>query len=78
MKHYEKLTKKRKAFIEQLYNLINTQFEEQEKLIELESLKKVKRQKDKFKLIIEELENNSDYIQRIFIDAPWGMGKSFF
>lgn len=28
--------------------------------------------------IIEELENNSDYIQRIFIDAPWGMGKSFF
>lgn len=78
MKHYEKLTKKRKAFIEQLYNLINTQFEEQEKLIELESLKKVKRQKDKIKLIIEELENNSDYIQRIFIDAPWGMGKSFF
>lgn len=78
MKHYEKLTKKRKAFIEQLYNLINTQFEEQEKLIELESLKKVKRQKDKIKLIIEELENNSDYIQRIFIDAPWGMGKTYF
>ncbi|STO31223.1 Predicted P-loop ATPase [Fusobacterium necrogenes] len=78
MKHYEKLTKKRKAFIEQLYNLINTQFEEQEKLVELESLKKVKKQKDKIKLIIEELENNSDHIQRIFIDAPWGMGKSFF
>lgn len=32
MKHYNKLTKNRKAFIEQLYNLINTQFEEQEKL----------------------------------------------
>ncbi|MBM6875914.1 KAP family P-loop NTPase fold protein [Fusobacterium mortiferum] len=78
MKHYEKLTKKRKAFIEQLYNLINTQFEEQKKLIELESLKKVKKQKEKIKLIIEELENNSDYIQRIFIDAPWGMGKTYF
>lgn len=29
-------------------------------------------------MIIEELENNFDYIQRIFIDAPWGMGKSYF
>ena len=67
MKHYEKLTKKRKAFIEQLYNLINTQFEEQEKLKELKPLE-----------VIEELENNSDYIQRIFIDAPWGMGKTYF
>lgn len=28
--------------------------------------------------MIEELENNPDYIQKIFIDAPWGMGKSFF
>lgn len=78
MLYYNKLTSKRIAFINQLYNLINTQFEEQEKLVELESLKKVKKQKDKIKLIIEELENNSDYIQRIFIDAPWGMGKSFF
>lgn len=67
MKHYEKLTKKRKAFIEQLYNLINTQFEEQEKLKGLKPLE-----------VIEELENNSDYIQRIFIDAPWGMGKTYF
>lgn len=67
MIHYDKLTPKRKAFINQLYNLINTQFEEQEKLKDLEPAK-----------IIEELENNSDYIQRIFIDAPWGMGKSFF
>lgn len=65
--HYNKLTSKRKAFINQLYNLINTQFEEQKKLEKLEPTK-----------IIEELENNSDYIQRIFIDAPWGMGKSFF
>lgn len=65
--HYNKLTSKRKAFINQLYNLINTQFEEQKKLEKLEPAK-----------IIEELENNSDYIQRIFIDAPWGMGKSFF
>lgn len=67
MKHYEKLTKKRKAFIEQLYNLINTQFEEQEKLKGLKPLE-----------VIEELENNSDYIQRIFIDAPWGMRKTYF
>lgn len=67
MIHYDKLTPKRKAFINQLYNLINTQFEEQEKLKDLEPAK-----------IIEELENNSDYIQRIFIDAPWGMGKTFF
>ena len=67
MKQYEKLTKKRKAFIEQLYNLINTQFEEQEKLKGLKPLE-----------VIEELENNSDYIQRIFIDAPWGMGKTYF
>lgn len=65
--HYNKLTSKRKAFINQLYNLINTQFEEQKKLEKLEPAK-----------IIEELENNSDYIQRIFIDAPWGMGKTFF
>lgn len=67
MLYYNKLTSKRKAFIDQLYNLINIQFEEQKKLEKLEPSK-----------IIEELENNSDYIQRIFIDAPWGMGKSFF
>lgn len=67
MLYYNKLTPKRKAFINQLYNLINTQFEEQEKLKDLEPAK-----------IIQELENNSDYIQRIFIDAPWGMGKTFF
>lgn len=67
MIHYDKLTPKRKAFINQLYNLINTQFEEQKKLKDLEPAK-----------IIQELENNSDYIQRIFIDAPWGMGKTFF
>lgn len=76
--YYDKLTPKRKAFINQLYNLINTQFEEQEKLIKLESLQNIKEQEKKIKLIIEELENNSDYIQRIFIDAPWGMGKTFF
>lgn len=67
MIYYNKLTSKRKAFIDQLYNLINIQFEEQKKLEKLEPSK-----------IIEKLENNSDYIQRIFIDAPWGMGKSFF
>lgn len=78
MLYYNKLTTKRKAFINQLYNLINTQFEEQEKLIKLESLQEIEEQEKKIKLIIEELENNPDYIQRIFIDAPWGMGKSFF
>lgn len=78
MLYYNKLTSKRKAFIDQLYNLINTQFEEQEKLVKLKSLQDIKEQEKKIKLMIEELENNSDYIQRIFIDAPWGMGKTFF
>lgn len=78
MIHYDKLTPKRKAFINQLYNLINTQFEEQEKLVKLKSLQDIKEQEKKIKLMIEELENNPDYIQRIFIDAPWGMGKTFF
>ena len=78
MLYYNKLTIKRRAFIDQLYNLINTQFEEQKKLIELESLQNIKEQEKKIKLMTEELENNSDYIQRIFIDAPWGMGKTFF
>lgn len=67
MKYYNKLTKKRKVFIDQLYNLINTQFKEQEKLKGLKPLE-----------VIEELENNSDYIQRIFINAPWGMRKTYF
>jgi hypothetical protein len=78
MLHYNKLTSKRRAFIDQLYNLINTQFEEQEKLVKLKSLQDIKEQEKKIKLMIEELENNPDYIQRIFIDAPWGMGKTFF
>ena len=78
MLYYNKLTSKRKAFIDQLYNLINTQFEEQEKLVKLKSLQDIKEQEKKIKLMIEELENNPDYIQRIFIDAPWGMGKTFF
>lgn len=76
--YYDKLTSKRRAFINQLYNLINTQFEEQEKLVKLKSLQDVKKQEKKIKLMIEELENNPNYIQRIFIDAPWGMGKTFF
>lgn len=63
---YEKLTKNRKLFIEQLYDLINNQFKEQEKLT------------GTIENITKELENNPDYIQRIFIDAPWGMGKTYF
>ena len=47
MLHYNKLTTKKKAFIDQLYNLINTQFEKQEK---------------KTKLIIEEQKEKEDRI----------------
>ncbi|WP_300328744.1 P-loop NTPase fold protein [Fusobacterium sp.] len=61
------LTKKRKIFLEQIYNLINNQFQKQEKINILDPEK-----------IIKELENNPDYIQRIFIDASWGMGKTYF
>ena len=66
MEHFNKLTYNRKLFIKQLYNLISSQFEEQNKIIGNNSE------------IIEELENNSEYIQRVFIDASWGMGKSYF
>lgn len=66
MEHYNKLTYNRKLFINQLYNLISSQFNIQDKITGNE------------KEIIEELENNFEYIQRIFIDAPWGMGKSYF
>ena len=66
MEHYNKLTYNRKLFINQLYNLISSQFSIQDKITGNE------------KKIIEELENNFEYIQRIFIDAPWGMGKSYF
>lgn len=66
MEHFNKLTYNRKLFIKQLYNLISSQFEEQNRIIGNNSE------------IIEELENNSEYIQRVFIDASWGMGKSYF
>lgn len=66
MNHYNKLTQNRKAFINQLYNLAFNQFEAQNNILGNE------------KEIMEELENNPDFIQRIFIDAPWGMGKSYF
>lgn len=68
MERVNMLTKQRKIFLEQLYNLIDNQFKKQR--IELKE-KTVGE-------IIEELENNSDYIQRIFINAPWGMGKTYF
>lgn len=36
--YYDKLTPKRRAFINQLYNLINTQFEEQKKTREVRAI----------------------------------------
>lgn len=63
---YDKLTKNRKLFIEQLYDLINNQFKAQQNL------------RGNPNDIIKELENNPEYIQRIFIDASWGMGKTYF
>lgn len=65
--NFNSLTKKRKIFLEQIYNLINNQFKKQENLDTLPAEE-----------IIKELENNPDYIQRIFIDASWGMGKTYF
>lgn len=62
------LTKKRKCFLNQIYNIVDNQFKKQEENFN------GKEPKD----IIKELENNSDYIQRIFIDGSWGTGKSYF
>ena len=62
------LTKKRKSFLNQIYNIVDNQFKKQEENFN------GKKTKD----IIKELENNSDYIQRIFIDGSWGTGKSYF
>lgn len=62
------LTKKRKGFLNQIYNIVDNQFKKQEENFN------GKEPKD----IIKELENNSDYIQRIFIDGSWGTGKSYF
>lgn len=66
MKYYNKLTDNRKPFINQLYTLVFNQFEAQNNILGNE------------KEIMEELENNPDFIQRIFIDASWGMGKTYF
>lgn len=63
---YDKLTKNRKFFIEQLHDLINNQFKAQQNL------------GNDPKKVIKELENNPNYLQRIFIDASWGMGKTYF
>ncbi len=68
MEYYNNLIKSRKGFVEQLSNLIKNQFENQRELSDTQDYEK------NFK----ELENNPDYIQRIFIDAPWGMGKTYF
>lgn len=68
MKTLNSLTKKRKSFLNQIYNIVDNQFKKQEEDFN------GKEPKD----IIKELENNSDYIQRIFIDGSWGTGKSYF
>ncbi|WP_101474920.1 KAP family P-loop NTPase fold protein [Fusobacterium sp.] len=62
------LTKKRKSFLNQIYNIVDNQFKKQEEDFKEKDVDK----------IIEMLENNSDYIQRIFIDGSWGTGKSYF
>lgn len=69
MEYYDNLLQSRKNFLIQLSNLINSQFEEQKNLTDEEN---------DYEKTLKELENNSNYIQRIFIDAPWGMGKSYF
>lgn len=68
MENLSMLTKKRRCFLEQLYNVINNQFRKQKEELESKTTQE----------IIKELENNSEYIQRIFINAPWGMGKTYF
>ena len=62
------LTKKRRGFLNQIYNIVDNQFKKQEENFN------GKEPKD----IIKELENNSDYIQRVFINGSWGTGKSYF
>ncbi|MGF6906824.1 KAP family P-loop NTPase fold protein [Fusobacterium sp. PH5-44] len=77
-KYYESLTPNRVTFLKQIQNIINNQFSNQEVLF--------KTSKDIFKwdtikqekYILDVLENDSEYIQRIFIDSPWGTGKSYF
>lgn len=69
MKYYNNLINSRKGFVEQLTNLIKNQFEKQKELSE---------SSNDYEENFKELENNPDYIQRIFIDAPWGMGKTYF
>lgn len=66
MSYFEGLIEDRKIFLNQVYNLVKNQFKAQERL------------NGKIEEIIEILDNDTDYIQRIFIDAPWGMGKSYF
>ena len=69
MEYYNNLIDSRKGFVEQLSNLIKSQFKNQEELSD---------KQDDYEKNFKELENNPDYIQRIFIDAPWGMGKTYF
>lgn len=66
MGYYDNLINSRKGFLNQLANLIDNQFKEQENLT------------GTYKENLEKLEDNPDYIQRVFIDAPWGMGKTYF
>lgn len=63
MDYYENLLPNRKGFLEQLVNLVLTQF---------------KLQKKHNNKSFEELESNPEYMQRIFINGDWGIGKTFF
>ncbi|WP_177161443.1 P-loop NTPase fold protein [uncultured Fusobacterium sp.] len=66
MEYCDNLVESRKGFIEQLSNLVNSQFDGQNTLSEnLKETEKI-------------IENNPEFIQKIFIDAPWGMGKTYF
>ncbi len=66
VEYCDNLVESRKGFIEQLSNLVNSQFDGQNTLSEnLKETEKI-------------IENNPEFIQKIFIDAPWGMGKTYF
>ena len=68
MQVFSSLTRKRKGFLNQIYNIIDNQFKKQEEDFKAKTNKE----------IIQLLENNFEYIQRIFIDGSWGTGKSYF
>lgn len=67
MKYFDKLVENRKGFIYQLYNLLINQFENTQQ-----------RLSNNEEEMIDLLEDDYNCIQRIFINAPWGTGKTYF